>query len=136
MAFKRTSRSLNTEMNITNLVDVTFALLIIFMVTAPLMSQGVEVDLPKVDAKNIEVRQTVRVSIDRRRKIYIDDDKVTSFNFEKEFLKIFTSPKTPVILNADRRVPYGFVVEIINKLQKVGVVKLSFLTELPVEYKE
>lgn len=118
-------------MNVANLVDVTFALLIIFMITAPLMSQGVKVDLPKVKAKNIEIRETIRVSIDKRRKIFIDGQKVALFDFEKEFSAIFLSPETGVILNADRRVPYGFVVEVINALQKSGVEKLSFLTEQP-----
>jgi len=131
MAFRRSTRTVNAEMNVTNLVDVTFALLIIFMITAPLMTQGVKVDLPKVDAKNIEIRETIRVSITRKRKILINEQKVSLFDFEKEFLKIFRSPETTVVLNADRRVPYGFVVRIINSLQKTGVEKLSFLTELP-----
>jgi biopolymer transport protein ExbD/biopolymer transport protein TolR len=136
MAFRRSSRNLATEMNVANLVDVTFALLIIFMITAPLMSQGVKVDLPKVEAKNIEVRDAVRVSISKSRKIYIEDQQVSLFAFDKEFRTYFSNPDMPVILNADRLVPYGFVVEVINKLQKIGVVKLSFLTELPAKIQE
>lgn len=131
MAFRKTARDISAEMNIANLVDVTFALLIIFMIAAPLMSQGVKVDLPKVEAENMEEREALRVSIDRQRKIYIEERNVTLFNFEKAFREEFWGPETPVILNADRRVPYGFVVEVISLLQKNGVQKLSFLTELP-----
>lgn len=136
MAFRKSSRSVYSEINITNLVDVTFCLLIIFMISAPLMSQGVKVDLPKTDAKNIEVREALRVSITKKRQIYIDEEKVSFFEFEKEFRKVFSGPQTPVILNADRHIPYGFVVEIINSLQKTGVEKLSFLTELPLKESE
>ena len=131
MAFKKTYREMNTQMNIANLVDVTFALLIIFMISAPLMSQGVKVDLPKVDSKNIEVKDCIHVSIDRRRKIFIDEKKISLFKLEKEFKYLFPGPETPVVLNADRHIPYGFVVQVMNILQKSGVEKMSFLTELP-----
>jgi biopolymer transport protein ExbD/biopolymer transport protein TolR len=131
MAFQKTKRGLYSEMNITNLVDVIFALLIIFMITAPLMSQGVKVDLPKVDTKNIEVQDALHISITYDRKIYINEKKVSLYQFEREFRVAFPGRETAVVLNADRRVPYGFVVEIINSLQKNGVEKLSFLTELP-----
>lgn len=129
MAYKRSTRTGYSDLNITNLVDVIFCLLIVFMVTAPLMTQGVKVDLPKVNAANIEEREAIRVSIDRKRNIFIDEDKVSLFDFDKEFRRVFTSAKTPVVLNSDRVVPYGFVVEVINKLQKLGVERLSFLTE-------
>jgi biopolymer transport protein ExbD len=77
------------------------------------------------------VRECVRISIDRQRKVFIDDDEVSLLGFEKELRRVFPGPGTPVILNADQRVPYGFVVQVINTLQKVGVEKLSFLTEMP-----
>jgi len=136
MAYRRIARSGYSEMNLTNLIDVVFCLLIVFMLTAPLMTQGVKVDLPKVEAANIEEREAIRVSIDRKRRIYIDEDQVSLFDFEKEFRQVFSSAKTPVVLNSDRVVPYGFVVEIINKLQKLGVARLSFLTETPPLEKE
>ena len=131
MAYRRATRAISTDMNITNLVDVVFALLIIFMLTAPLMTQGVKVDLPQTDAKNIDVLEALDVSVNRKREIFIKERKVSLFEFEKEFRDQFKGPQTPVVLNADRHVPYGFVVEIINLLQKIGVEKLSFLTELP-----
>ena len=136
MAYKKSTRTGYSDLNITNLVDVIFCLLIVFMVTAPLMTQGVKVDLPKVNAANIEEREAIRVSIDRKRNIFIDEDKVSLFAFEKEFRQVFTSAKTPVVLNSDRVVPYGFVVEVINKLQKLGVERLSFLTESTQKEKE
>ena len=93
MAYRRIARSGYSEMNLTNLIDVVFCLLIVFMLTAPLMTQGVKVDLPKVEAANIEEREAIRVSIDRKRRIYIDEDQVSLFDFEKEFRQVFSSAK-------------------------------------------
>ena len=125
----RRSRRIVSEINITNLVDVTFALLIIFMITAPMMTQGVQVDLPQSESENVEVNDYIQVSINGRNEIFIDQESVGLLEFEKQFQRKFAGKvETPVFLNADKKVPYGLVIRIISSLQNNGVVKLGFLT--------
>ena len=122
-----------SELNLTNLIDVVFALLIIFMITAPMMTQGVQVDLPKTESENVEANQSIQVSINSRNEIYIDQQKVSLVDFRREFKDIFSGrTDIPVFVNADKKVPYGMVIRVISELQNVGVVKLGFLT-LPLD---
>lgn len=126
-------RHVISEMNLTNLIDVVFALLIIFMITAPMMTQGVQVDLPKTESDNVESNESIQVAINARNEIYIDQQKVSLIDFRREFKDAFTGrTDIPVFVNADKKVPYGMVIRIISELQNAGVVKLGFLT-LPLD---
>jgi biopolymer transport protein ExbD/biopolymer transport protein TolR len=117
------------DLNITNLVDVVFTLLIIFMITAPMMTQGVQVDLPKADAENVEVNEYIQISINGRNEIFIDQERINLVDFKKRFRQVFAGRvRTPVFINADKKVPYGLVIRVIAEVQNVGVVKLGFLT--------
>lgn len=119
-----------SELNITNLVDVTFALLIIFMITAPMMTQGVQVDLPRAESENVEVTKSIQVSVTGRNEIYIDQERVSILTFKKRFGEIYGGrTEVPVFLNADKQVPYGLVIRVISDIQNSGVVKLGFLTQ-------
>lgn len=123
-----------SDVNLTNLIDVVFALLIIFMITAPMMTQGVQVDLPKAEAENVEVNKSIQVTINSKNEIYIDYEKVALIDFRKNFREVFAGEKEiPVFVNADAKVPYGLVIRVIAEIQKAGVVKLGFLT-LPLEH--
>ncbi len=125
----RRNRQIISDMNLTNLIDVVFALLIIFMITAPLMTQGVQVDLPETESENVESNESIQVSINSRNEIYIDQYKVSLLDFKKEFREIFAQRQdVPVFVNADKKVPYGMVIRIISELQNAGVEKLGFLT--------
>lgn len=134
MSRRRTRRRHTiSELNLTNLIDVVFALLIIFMITAPMMTQGVQVDLPKTESENVESNQSIQVSINNRNEIYIDQQKVSLVDFRREFKDIFVGrTDIPVFVNADKQVPYGMVIRVIAELQNAGVVKLGFLT-LPLD---
>lgn len=130
---KRRRRQVISDVNLTNLIDVVFALLIIFMITAPMMTQGVQVDLPKAEAENVEVDKSIQVSINSKNEIYIDYEKVSLLDFKKSFREVFAGDKNvPVFVNADAKVPYGLVIKVISEIQSAGVVKLGFLT-LPLE---
>jgi biopolymer transport protein TolR len=129
----RQRRKAIADLNITNLVDVVFTLLIIFMITAPMMTQGVQVDLPKAEAENVEVNDYIQVSIDGHSQIFIDQERINLGDFKKRFREVFRGRiKTPVFINADKKVPYGLVIRVIADIQNAGVVKLGFLT-LPVK---
>ena len=133
MSRKRNRRraNLKSTLDLTNLIDVVFALLIIFMITAPMMTQGVQVDLPKAEAKNVETDQKmIQISITKENRIFIDDNEVALRSFIKEF-KVALNGKndTPVFINGDKSVPYGFVIKVITMVQKAGATKLGFLTD-------
>ncbi|MCX7726991.1 MAG: biopolymer transporter ExbD [Chitinispirillaceae bacterium] len=130
---RKRRRHVISELNLTNLIDVVFALLIIFMITAPMMTQGVQVDLPKTESENVEANQGIVVSINRYNEIFIDQRKVSLVDFRREFKEVFSGRvDIPVFVNADKVVPYGIVVRVISELQNAGVVKLGFLT-LPMD---
>ena len=118
-----------TELNITNLVDVVFNLLIIFMITAPMMTQGVQVDLPEADAENVETNQYIQISINEKSEVFINDERIPLPDFPRRFKNIFAGRTTvPVFVNADKKVPYGLFIKIISDIQNNGVLKLGFLT--------
>lgn len=127
---KRERRRLISDLNLTNLIDVMLVLLIVFMITAPMMTQGVQVDLPRADAANVEVNTSIQVSINGRNEIYIDQEKVSLLDFRRRFRSVFGSrASVPVFINADKKVPYGLVIRIIADVQNAGVVKLGFFTQ-------
>jgi biopolymer transport protein ExbD/biopolymer transport protein TolR len=122
-------RQLIADLNITNLVDVVLTLLIIFMITAPMMTQGVQVDLPKADAENVEVNNFIQISINNHNEIFIDQERINQVDFKRRFKEVFANrTKVPVFVNADKKVPYGLVIRVIADIQSAGVVKLGFLT--------
>ncbi len=132
---KKRRNKIISDLNITNLVDVTFALLIIFMITAPMMTQGVQVDLPKTESENVEVNESIQVAVNERNEIFIDQERISLLEFKGRFRKVFSGrTNIPVFINADKKVPYGLVIRIIADVQNAGVVKLGFLT-LPMNEK-
>lgn len=126
---KDRQKQLMSDINLTNLIDVVFALLIIFMITAPLMTQGMQVDLPDTESQAVESNETLQVTIDELRQIYIDQELVSLLEFRKRFSEVFAGRvDVPVFVNADKAVPYGLVIRVISEIQNAGVVKLGFLT--------
>lgn len=128
---KRRKRTIESTLNLTNMIDVIFTLLIIFMITAPMMTQGVQVNLPRADAENMEIDQTIiEISITNKNEIFIGQTQVPLNKFGAEFRQVFANRfDTPIYISADREVPYGLFVRVISEVQKSGGVKLGFLTE-------
>ncbi|MCL1947498.1 MAG: biopolymer transporter ExbD [Chitinivibrionia bacterium] len=128
---KRRERHLESNLNLTNMIDVVFTLLIIFMITAPMMTQGIQVNLPNADAKSMEVDETViEITINNKGEIYIGKDVVALNKFGAEFKAIFAGrTETPIYVSADKDVQYGLFVRVISEVQNAGGVKLGFLTE-------
>jgi biopolymer transport protein TolR len=129
---RRRRRQIISDLNLTNLIDVILTLLIIFMITAPMMTLGVQVDLPGADAKNVEVNVSIQVSINGRNEIFIDLERVAVADFGRRFRQVFASRShIPVFINADRKVPYGLVLKVVSEIQNAGVIKLGFLAQPP-----
>lgn len=119
------------EINVTPLVDVMLVLLVIFMVTAPMMQQGVQVNLPKADTKAMTpAEESVVVSVDKNGKIFIDKDEVPAGDLRQRLSVMFASrAKKEVFLKADAGVPYGEVVRTMAEIKGAGIERLGMVTE-------
>jgi len=121
------SKSLNQEMNLTNMIDVVFAILIVFLISAPLMSQGIKVDLPNAEAPTLEQKKMLKVTITKDEKIFVSDMEVHLNDFD-EIFKSLWQDEMPVVINADESVHYGIVMKVVSLAQVAGVKQLGFLT--------
>ena len=119
-------------MNLTNMIDIVFAILIVFIISAPLMSQGVKVDLPKAEAPTMEQEKLLKVSITKDDEIYIADMMVDFDSFNSVFQSLWNG-EMAVVINSDESVRYGLVMQVVTQVQKLGVTKLGFLTMNPKE---
>lgn len=125
-------KELKQEMNLTNMIDIVFAILIVFIISAPLMSQGVKVDLPKAEAPTMEQEKLLKVSITKKEEIYIADMMVDFHSFNNVFKSLWNG-EMAVVINSDEDVKYGLVMKVVTQVQKLGVTKLGFLTMNPKE---
>jgi biopolymer transport protein ExbD len=119
-----------SEINVTPLVDVMLVLLVVFIVTAPLLSNAVTVNLPKTAINSPPAqKKSLSVSIDAASKIYLDRTEVPLANLEGELKKLHASnPEIAVQLNADQGVNYGIVAKAISSVDRAGVKRLSVMT--------
>jgi biopolymer transport protein TolR len=118
------------EINVTNLVDVVLVLLIIFMITAPMMQSGVDIQLPKSSESPRDVSTGIVISIAKDRQIYIDNYKIPANQFEARLKTIRGVKKfNPIYIRADQTVPYGVVMDIMNKIKKMGIQNVGLVTE-------
>ena len=125
-------KELKQEMNLTNMIDIVFSILIVFIISAPLMSQGVKVDLPKAEAPTMEQEKLLKVSITKNEEIYIADMQVDFGSFNTVFKSLWNGDMA-VVINSDEDVHYGLVMKVVTQVQKLGVTKLGFLTMNPKE---
>src|SRR5512140_1665818 len=119
------------QINVTPLVDVMLVPLIIFMVTAPMMQQGVQVNLPKADTKALTPQEvTVVVSIERTGKVFINSTEVPAGELRSRLSGMFASrTKKEVFLKADKDVPYGQVVQAMAEIKGAGIARLGMVTD-------
>ena len=119
------------DINVTPLVDVMLVLLVIFMVTAPMMQQGVQVNLPKANTKAMTPQdEAVVVSVDKNGKIFINKDEIPAADLRNRLTSMFASrEKKEVFLKADAGVPYGEVVRTMADIKGAGIERLGMVTE-------
>lgn len=130
MAMETNSDRLMSDINVTPFVDVMLVLLIIFMVTAPMMMEGVDVSLPEATAKPLNVPQDqLVITIDRDQQIHINDFKVEPDYLSEKLAAILENRSDKnVYFKADKGVSYGFVVKIMADIKAAGVEKLGMVT--------
>lgn len=122
------------EINVTPLVDVILVLLIIFMVSAPMMQSGIDVNLPETTTGAALEEQRVVITLTADKKLYINNDIIHPKLFTERMKKLATLKKE-VFLKADKTLPYGEVIRLIGRLKKAGIENVALVT-LPVEEKE
>ena len=122
---------LMSEINVTPFVDVMLVLLIIFMVTAPMMIQGLNVDLPEASAKPFESeKEHLVISINKEQQIFVNDFEVTVESLGNKLTKILQGrTDRDVYLKADKGIPYGTVVQVMAEIKGAGVDQLGMITE-------
>lgn len=121
-------RTVLSEINIIPLVDVMLVLLIIFMVTAPLLQQGIDVNLPKAKGKDMPPEERITIVIKKDGTIYMNESPVSLRDMVRKLSSV--SKLNPnVFLKADKDVPYGFVAEIMGEIKEAGIEKLGMITE-------
>jgi biopolymer transport protein TolR len=131
MAFEQESNDSISQINITPFVDVMLVLLIIFMVTAPILQQGVNVDLPQVAAGPLTGKdEQLVVVVTRDGKVQLNDNPLKVEELQKKLIAILqVRPDREVYLRADKNVPYGKVVEVMAAVRNAGVRRLGMVTE-------
>jgi biopolymer transport protein TolR len=121
-------RSVMSEINVTPFVDVMLVLLIIFMVTAPLLQQGLEIDLPQAKGKNLPPEERMNIIITKDGSISLNKTRMELIDLRAKLKDL--SPSNPTVhLKADRDVPYGLVVQVISSIKEAGIEKLGIITE-------
>ena len=131
-AYRFRRKKLMSEINVVPYIDVMLVLLVIFMITTPLLTQGVKVDLPQAASRPVEVqdRETLVVTVDREGRYFLDDKRISADELGKKVAAILKlRPQTPVMVRGDRRANYGEVVKVMTLLQGAGAESVGLLTE-------
>lgn len=119
-----------SEINIIPLVDVVLVLLIVFMITAPLLYRGMDIKLPQAATNSIKPDERKVLTVEKNQRVYLDKEEVGLARLE-ERLRVLrdASPDVSLYLRADRDVPYGAVVHVMDLIKRAGIVKLGVVTE-------
>ena len=130
----RGGASMMGEINVTPLVDVVLVLLLVFMVTAPMMSRGIDVELPVANQPKIDPEDRVTVTVNAEGRIYVNDKPVNAVLLEDEIRAHMERQQAKVAyLRADEGLRYGRVIDVVDKLKKAGVEQIGFVYVLPGE---
>jgi len=134
---RHNEKSALSEINVTPLVDVMLVLLIIFMVTAPMLSMGIDVNLPRVKSKTIDLaEEKLILTINENKEIFLNKTRLSFSDIHAKLTAIFEKRvDRELFLRADKNIPYGFVVEVMSEIRKAGVDKLGMITEPPEDAK-
>ncbi|HEY7412213.1 MAG TPA: biopolymer transporter ExbD [Vicinamibacteria bacterium] len=132
----RTRRSFSAmgDINVTPLVDVVLVLLLVFMVTAPMMSRGIDVSLPVADQPDNDPQERLTVSVNAQGQVFIGDRAVNPLLLEDRLRSLLEGRAQKVVyLRADEGLRYGKVIEVVDRIKKAGVEQIGFVYVLPRE---
>lgn len=130
MMFDTRRRRFLAEINIIPLVDVVLVLLIIFMVTAPMLYRGIDINLPTSQSNTIKPEERLVLTIERDQKVYLDKDQLSLEQLEFKLKQAKQhNADVSIYLRADRAVPYGTVVRVMDEIKRAGIEKLGMVTD-------
>ncbi len=130
MRRRRDRLPLNAEINVVSLIDVMLLLLVIFMITAPMMQGGVDVALPKADARPLEPKTGLVVTVSKTGDVYVDDTRMSLSEFRSAFRALASQrPHDGLYLRGDDGVPYGVVVQVLAIMRAAGVGDVGLMTD-------
>jgi len=125
----RTQTSLS-EINVTPFVDVMLVLLVIFMITAPLLESGIEVDLPKTKTVKVTSTEKVVITIDKKQTIYVGNDPINIHRLGAFVLDQMRGAKdAPVFIRCDQAVPFGAFAQVVDALKQANITNINIVTE-------
>jgi len=123
-------RRFMAEINIVPMVDVVLVLLVIFMVTAPMLYRGMDINLPQSSSNTIKPEERVVLTVERDRRVYVDKDLIPLAQLQQKMDALHRkNPDVSVFLRADQDVPYGTVVQVMDSIKKAGIAKLGMVTD-------
>ena len=128
---RRTNNQIKAEVNLTPLIDIMTSLLAIFMITAPLMTTGIPLNLPKGDGKTISSpEKTLDISIDAKGNIFVGEEKIKQGDLIKKITAIVQeNPKIQMMISGDRKADYGSVIEVMALLRNAGFTQVGLKTD-------
>ena len=132
--YRHHKKKLMAEINVVPYIDVMLVLLVIFMITAPLLTQGVKVELPQAAANPVDSpdRETLVVTVDRQGKLFLDDREIEPDQLQSKVAGILRlRPETPVLIRGDRQAAYNEVVKVMVRLQAAGAASVGLVTQTP-----
>lgn len=119
-----------SEINVTPFVDVVLVLLIIFMITAPMMIRGIDVQVPRTETRNVQPEERLVLTVTKNKTIYLDDQQISLGRLQKVLTGLQKrNPRAAIFLRADEKVPYGIVVQVMDVVKKAGIDRLGMVTE-------
>ena len=128
---KKNKRRLMSEINVTPFVDVMLVLLIVFMITAPLLQTGVDLDLPDVDTSNLpEVQKPLVISVNKNNEVFLSESKLNKDTLSSKLKAIKkANSKISIYLRADKEVKYDLIMHVLKEIVDAGISNVSLITE-------
>lgn len=118
------------EINLTPLIDLTFILLITFIITFPLIEQGIPVDLPRGRTRELDDRQSRTITVDREGNVFLDLTPVSLPDLEREMAALGSAdPEAVIMVRGDQALAYGRIVEVLRLLQRANIVRMALVTQ-------
>ena len=122
-----------SDINVTSLVDVMMTLLIIFIIVAPMLEQGIDITLPTADPKRIDVAEVLTISVAENERVYLEGQRVTLEELGERLANVHAAREdVAVLIKADTDLRYGKVIEVLDTVRGVGITRLAMATK-PVE---
>lgn len=120
-----------SDINLTNLIDVTMTTLVCYMIIAPIVEQGIDVNLPRASQHKMESKEPIIVTVSKNETIYVGNKLVTVSQLTNQLqTQIKKYPDTSVIIKADKEISYGKVVNVLDELNNAGITKVGMATEI------